>query len=124
MESSGGDGDGDDGDDDPNEVQLDDGDDGFDLPPPGRNFPGRLLPTGELFSLVSFRPVEAAKLSVDDVLCLRVTGGRSTRKGVDPGGPGPRHHLLARQGVHPRRQWCGPHMHHLVPPFGSPRHLG
>ena len=32
---------------------------------------------------------EAAKLFVDDVIGLRVTGGRSTRKGADPGGPGP-----------------------------------
>ena len=67
MEWSGGDGDGDDDDDDPNEVQLDDGDDGYDLPSPGRNFPDRLLPAGELFSLASFHPVEAAKLFVDDV---------------------------------------------------------
>ena len=91
------DGDGDDGDDDPNEVQLDDGDDGFDLPSPGRNFPGRLLPAGELFSLTSFRPVEAVELSVDDVLRLRVTGGRIKRKGAGPGRPGPPHHLLARR---------------------------
>ena len=81
TEWSGGDGDGDD--DDPNEVQL-------------RNFPSRLLPAGELFSLASFRPVEAAELFVDDVFRLRVTGGSSTRKGADPGGPGPPHHLLAR----------------------------
>ena len=40
--------DGDD-DDDPDEVHLDDGVDGDDLPSPGRNFPGRILPTGELF---------------------------------------------------------------------------
>ena len=66
TEWSGGDGDGDDGDDDPNERQLDDGDDGFNLPPPGRNFPGRLLPTRGLFSLASFRPVEAAEHSLDD----------------------------------------------------------
>ena len=71
MEWSGGDGDGDD-DDDPNEVQLDDGDD---LPSLGRNFPGRLLPVGELFSLASFRPVEAVELFMDDPFCLRVTGG-------------------------------------------------
>ena len=65
MEWSGGDGDGDDGDDDPNGVQLDDGDDGFDLPSLGRNFPGRLLPARELFSLASFHPVEKAELFVD-----------------------------------------------------------
>ena len=40
---------GDDGDDDPNEVQRDDDDDGDDFPPPGRTFPGRFLPAGELF---------------------------------------------------------------------------
>ena len=51
--SDGSAGDGDD-DDDPNEVQLDDGDDGDDFPPPGRNFPGRFLPAGELFSLCGF----------------------------------------------------------------------
>ena len=53
MEWSGGDGDGDD-DDDPNEVQHDDGDDGDDLPSPGRNFPDRFLSAGELFSLSPF----------------------------------------------------------------------
>ena len=39
----------DDGDDDPDEVQLDGGVDGDDLPSPERNFPGRFLPAGELF---------------------------------------------------------------------------
>ena len=41
--------DGDDGgddDDDPDEVQLDGGVDGDDLPSPGRNFPNRNLPAG------------------------------------------------------------------------------
>ena len=58
----GGDGDDDgaddegDGDDDPNEVQLDGGDDGDDFPLSGRNFPGRFLPAGELFSLWCFPP--------------------------------------------------------------------
>jgi hypothetical protein len=51
----------DDGDDDPDKVQRDDDDDdGDDLPSPGRNFPGRFLPAGELFSLSVFRPAEAA----------------------------------------------------------------
>ena len=49
-------GDGDDDDDDPDEVQLDDGDDGDDFTPAGRNFPGRFLPAGELFSLCGFPP--------------------------------------------------------------------
>ena len=52
----GGDGDGDDDDDDPDEVQLDDGDDGDVFLPPGRNFPGRFLPAGELFSLSGSPP--------------------------------------------------------------------
>ncbi len=43
-------------DDDPNEVQRDDGGDGNDFPPQGRNFPGRFLPTRELFSLWCFPP--------------------------------------------------------------------
>ena len=47
------DGDGDE-DDDPDEVQLDDGDDGDVFLPPGRNFPGRFLPAGEIFSLCCF----------------------------------------------------------------------
>ena len=47
-------GDGDDDDDDGDDVQLDVGDDGDDLPSPGRNFPGRILPAGELFSLCGF----------------------------------------------------------------------
>ena len=40
---------GDDDDDDPDEVQLDGGVDGDDLPSSGRNFPGRFLPARELF---------------------------------------------------------------------------
>jgi hypothetical protein len=43
-------GDGDD-DDDPYEVRCDGDDDGDNLPSPGRNFPDRFPPTGELFSL-------------------------------------------------------------------------
>ena len=62
MEWSGGD------DDDPNEVQLDDGDDGDD-------FPGRFLLAGELFSLTSFRPVEVAEYFLDGSPCLRDFGG-------------------------------------------------
>ena len=49
-----GDGGGDDDDDDPDEVQRDDDDDGDDFPPPGRNFPGRFLPAGELFLSLLF----------------------------------------------------------------------
>jgi hypothetical protein len=49
---------GDDGDDDddPDEAQLDDDDDGDDFPSPGRNFPGRFLPIGELSLFVCFLP--------------------------------------------------------------------
>jgi hypothetical protein len=39
-------------DDDPDEARLD----GDDLPSPGRNFPGRFLPTGELSLYVCFPP--------------------------------------------------------------------
>jgi hypothetical protein len=47
--------DGDD-DDDPNEAQLNGGDDGNDFPPLGRNFPGRFLPAGEFSLSVCFPP--------------------------------------------------------------------
>ncbi len=47
---------GDDGDDDPDEVPRGGDGDGDDLPSPGRNFPGRFLPAGELFSLSGFPP--------------------------------------------------------------------
>ena len=81
MEWGGGDGDGDD-DDDPYEVQLDDGDDGYDLPSSGRNFPGRLLPIGELFSLTSFRPVEVAELFVDEYYVLGLQGDEVCERGL------------------------------------------
>ena len=51
--------DGDDGgddDDDPDEVQLDGGVDGDDLPSPGRNSPGRNLSAGEIFLSWCFLP--------------------------------------------------------------------
>ena len=46
----------DDVDDDPYEARDDDDDDddGGDLPTPGRNFPGRFLPVGELFFSLLF----------------------------------------------------------------------
>ena len=44
----------DDVDDDPDEAHDDD--DGDDLPSPGRNFPGRFLPAGELFLSLWFPP--------------------------------------------------------------------
>ena len=43
-------------DDDPDEVQLDGGVDGDDLPSLGRNSPGRNLSTGELFLSLCFPP--------------------------------------------------------------------
>ena len=43
-------------DDDPDEAYGDDDDDGDDFSSPGRNFPSRFLPAGELFSLCGFRP--------------------------------------------------------------------
>ena len=46
----------DDDDDDPNEVQLDGGVDGDDLPSSGRNSPGRNLSTGEIFLSRCFPP--------------------------------------------------------------------
>ena len=52
----GGDDDDDDDDDDPDEVQRDDDEDGDDLPLPGRNFPGRFLPAGELYLSLWFPP--------------------------------------------------------------------
>src|SRR5215216_7979379 len=59
-EGADGDDGGDDDDDDPDEVQLDGGVDGDDLPSPGRNSPGRNLSAERSFSLGVFRPVEAA----------------------------------------------------------------
>jgi hypothetical protein len=53
------------GDDDPDEVQCDGDDDGDDLPSPGKNFPDRFLPAGELFSLGVFIPAEAS-MSISD----------------------------------------------------------
>ena len=87
-----GDDDDDDDDDDPDEVQLDDGDDGDVFHPPGRNFPSRFLPAGELFSLCCFPSAEAAENSLDGSVGLRVSGGRSTPKGAarcEPGAPHP-----------------------------------
>ena len=52
----GGDDDGGDDNDDPDEVQLDGGVDGDDLPSPGRNSPGRNLSAGEIFLSRCFPP--------------------------------------------------------------------
>ena len=48
--------DGGDDDDDLDEVQLDGGVDGDDLPSPGRNSPGRILSAGEIFLSWCFPP--------------------------------------------------------------------
>jgi hypothetical protein len=60
-------------DDDPDEVQRVGDDDGDNLPSPGRNSPGRFLPARELFSLIVFRPAEAA-VSISDPPLLRFSG--------------------------------------------------
>ena len=59
--ADGDDGGGDD-DDDPDEVQLDGGVDGDDLPSPGRNSPGRNLSAREIFLSRCFSPPEAAEI--------------------------------------------------------------
>ena len=118
-----GDGDGDD-DDDPGEVQLDDGDDGDDFLPPGRNFPGRFLPAGVIFSLTSFHSVEAAEFSVDDVLRLRVTGVEVRERGLTPVGQGDDTTCSRARGASAPPGGVGPTSTTWVTPFGSPRHLG
>ena len=55
-EGADGDDGGDDDDDDPDEVQLDGGVDGDDLPSPGRNSPDRNLSAGEIFLSRCFPP--------------------------------------------------------------------
>ena len=57
--------DGDDGgddDDDPDEVQLDGGVAGDDLPSPGRNSPGRNLSAGDIFLSRCFPPPEVVEI--------------------------------------------------------------
>jgi hypothetical protein len=49
-------------------ARCDDDDDGNDLPSPGRNFPGRFLPAGELFSLWCFPPRKAVVSSSEPPL--------------------------------------------------------
>ena len=93
----------DDEDDDPDEVQHDDGDD---FPPPGRNFPGRFLPAGELFSLCGFRPVEAAEYFVDEPPKCVGLQVRYRRRGSIRGGQG--HHARPRcapSWLRPRVEW-------------------
>jgi hypothetical protein len=50
-------------DDDPDEAQLDGGDDGDDFPSPGKNFPSRFLPAGELSLSVFSNPQRRRSLS-------------------------------------------------------------
>jgi hypothetical protein len=70
-------GDEDDGDDDSDEVPCDDDDDGDDLPSPGRNFPDRILPAGELF----YRTAEAVVSISEPPLSLRFSGTTIYTKG-------------------------------------------
>ena len=49
-------------DDDPDEVYVDDGVDGDDLPSPGRNFTGRNLSAGELFLSRWFLPRRGSEI--------------------------------------------------------------
>ena len=58
-EGAGGD---DGGDDDPDEVQLDGGVDGDDLPSLGRNSPGRNLSAGEIFLSRCFLPRRGGRI--------------------------------------------------------------
>ena len=73
-DGAGGDDDGDD-DDDPDEVQLDGGVDGDDLPSLGRNSPGRILSTGEIFLSRCFPPRRGGGIFLWRSPSLRVSGG-------------------------------------------------
>src|SRR5215216_7464762 len=61
-EGADGDDDGGDDDDDPDEVQLDGGVDGDDLPSPGRNSLGRNLSAGEIFLSRCFPPRRGGRI--------------------------------------------------------------
>ena len=76
----GGDDGGDDGDDDPNEVQLDDDDDGVDFPLREGISPTDSCPPESSFLSGVSRPAEAAVSLRDYCLELRFSGRRSTRK--------------------------------------------
>ena len=83
-----GDGDGDGDDDDPDEVQLDDGDNGDVFLPPGRNFPGRFLPAGELFSLLFSVPQRRRKIPSMVLWVLGFRGEEVHRRGLPDVGQG------------------------------------
>ena len=88
------------------------------FPPPGRNFPVRFLPIGELFSLCGFPPRSRGGIFLWSLSpCLRFSGGWNTRRGTRRGGPGWPHHAQARPRAGTRLGvvWapCGP-------PSGSP----
>ena len=120
MEWSGGDevdDDGDDDDDDTNEVQLDDGDDGDDFPPPGRNFPGRFLPAGELFSLWCLLPRNGGGIFLSSL--PEAWGSREDEiREEAPAEVGQGGLTMPRRGLGLARAWgwCGP----AVAPSGSP----
>ena len=108
---AGGDDDGDDDDDDdddPDEVQLDGGVDGDDLPSPGGIPPAEICLPERSFSLGVFRPVEAAESFCGRSPSLRVSGGIYTPEGRARGGPGRPHHLVARPRVARARGGVGP----------------
>jgi hypothetical protein len=70
------------------------------ISPPGRNFPGRFLPAGELsLSLGVFRPTEAVESISDPPSDLGFRGRQYTRGGDSRSGPGWPHHWVARPGA-------------------------
>ena len=110
-------------DDDPDEVQLDGGVDGDDLPSPGRNSPAEICLPERSFSLGVFRPAEAAESFCGRSPSLRVSGGIYTPEGRARGGPGWPHHLVARPRVARTRGGVGPLWPISTPSSGSLRLL-
>ena len=80
------------------------------ISPSGREFPRR-IPARQraLFSLVFFRPAEAALSILRNSPCLRFSGRRSTRRRGGQRGCGPPPHMAARPGQGPRRPMRGAH---------------
>ena len=74
-EGADGDDDGGGDDDDPDEVQLDGGVDGDDLPSPGRNSPVEICLSERSFSLGILRPAEVAESFYGRSPSLRVSWG-------------------------------------------------
>ena len=122
-EGADGDDGGDDDDDDPDEVQLDGGVDGDDLPSPGRNCPAEICLPERSFCLGVFCPAEAAESFCGCSPSLRVSGGLYTPKSRAKGGPGWPHHLVARPRVACARGGVGPLWPISSPPSGFLRLL-